>query len=56
VEQDQVKLFSGMLHRNGAVVGQTKVGDDASTCELNSTASPFRSPTSPRTPPSAGRS
>jgi hypothetical protein len=36
VEQDQVKLFSGMLHRNGAVVGQTKVGDDDSTCELNS--------------------
>jgi hypothetical protein len=36
VEQDQVKLFSGMLHRNGAVIGQTEVGDDDSTCELNS--------------------
>lgn len=32
---DQVKLFSGMLHHNGAVIGQTQVGDDDSTCELN---------------------
>ena len=32
---DQVKLFSGMLHHNGAVIGQTQVGDDGSTCELN---------------------
>jgi hypothetical protein len=36
VEPDQVKLFSGMLHHTGAVVGQTQVGDDGSTCELNS--------------------
>jgi predicted transposase YbfD/YdcC len=34
--RDQVKLFSGMLHHNGAVIGQTEVGDDDSTCELNS--------------------
>jgi len=31
-----VKLFSGMLHGVGAVIGQTQVGDDGSTCELNS--------------------
>ena len=36
VEPDQVKLFSGMLHHTGAVIGQTQVGDDGSTCELNS--------------------
>jgi len=35
-EPDQVKLFSGMLHGVGAVIGQTQVGDDGSTCELNS--------------------
>lgn len=35
-EPDQVKLFSGMLHSVGAVIGQTQVGDDGSTCELNS--------------------
>jgi predicted transposase YbfD/YdcC len=36
VEPDQVKLFSGMLHSVGAVIAQTQVGDDGSTCELNS--------------------
>jgi predicted transposase YbfD/YdcC len=36
VEPDMVKLFSGMLHNVGAVIGQTQVGDDHSTCELNS--------------------
>jgi len=35
-EPDQVKLFSGMLHSVGTVVGQTQIGDDGSTCELNS--------------------
>ena len=36
VGPNQVKLFSGMLHHTGAVIGQTQVGDDGSTCELNS--------------------
>jgi hypothetical protein len=35
-EPDQVKLFSGMLHHTGVVIGQTQIGDDDSTCELNS--------------------
>lgn len=35
VGADQVKLFSGMLHHAGTVVGQTQIGDDGSTCELN---------------------
>jgi len=36
MELDQVKLLPGMLHGVGAVIGQTHVGDDESTCELNS--------------------